>query len=478
MRGCWPFVADLSFNCIDCIEGLASLVNLTDLSLYGNNISCVEGLEGCTKLEVLSLGRNRISDITNVKRLRNAQTLRALTLDANPISSEELYRAYVITFVPQLKYLDYSLIDDEERAKAKLGGVSLEELQEADASDASASAAAAAAQEVHGKVSRFATMHMGAAVTAFDSILAADPSMQSLQRLHGVIEPLSVFHSTFVELAEQFKTAGSHRHKQIVREIGDFQAAAAAVVAEADIRTVEGVVGLRRHVKRVAMAMRSKTELSAAELEALRAHARELEVNLTEVELLAAEKVLGMIDMLETSLAELRALKLGEHVSFYRGMETALKSFLDDLSSVVKGICEAYLRTGSFPAELSDSSDVGIALQSKENAETLLKEASDSMEAMLIGLSEQARKGVIEMCATATTNARVTERERNRTRLLEIVRMRAAVESQLEGWAAQSALHSGTSTSGEQLPRLNRRPGARRAIAALESAVRGLPLRN
>ena len=47
---------DLSFNQITRIEGLDSLVELTDLSLLDNQISELEGLDNLKKLQCLCLG--------------------------------------------------------------------------------------------------------------------------------------------------------------------------------------------------------------------------------------------------------------------------------------------------------------------------------------------------------------------------------------------------------------------------------------
>jgi Leucine-rich repeat (LRR) protein len=56
----------LSFNNIEAIEGLDTLVNLEDLSLSNNRISKVDSLDALVKLQVLSLGNNQISNMMNV----------------------------------------------------------------------------------------------------------------------------------------------------------------------------------------------------------------------------------------------------------------------------------------------------------------------------------------------------------------------------------------------------------------------------
>lgn len=64
------FLPDLSFNNIEAIEGLDTLVNLEDLSLFNNRISKIDSLDSLVKLQVLSLGNNQIGNIMNVSELR------------------------------------------------------------------------------------------------------------------------------------------------------------------------------------------------------------------------------------------------------------------------------------------------------------------------------------------------------------------------------------------------------------------------
>lgn len=51
-----PIRVDLSFNNIEAIEGLASLVKLTDLVLSNNRIPALTGLDTLTNLEVTVCG--------------------------------------------------------------------------------------------------------------------------------------------------------------------------------------------------------------------------------------------------------------------------------------------------------------------------------------------------------------------------------------------------------------------------------------
>jgi len=63
------YSSDLSFNNIDLIEGLDSLVKLQDLSLFNNRISVIENLDTLQNLHILSIGNNAIAQLDNVSQL-------------------------------------------------------------------------------------------------------------------------------------------------------------------------------------------------------------------------------------------------------------------------------------------------------------------------------------------------------------------------------------------------------------------------
>ena len=110
---------DLSFNNIEQITGLKALTQLTDLSLFNNSIETIEGLDTLVNLEVLSLGNNKMNDLDNLKDLRTFSKLKMLCLDDNPIVHEPEYKMIVLAFLPQLSFLDFTMVDPDEVLAAK-----------------------------------------------------------------------------------------------------------------------------------------------------------------------------------------------------------------------------------------------------------------------------------------------------------------------------------------------------------------------
>ncbi|KAI3359888.1 hypothetical protein L3Q82_014238 [Scortum barcoo] len=137
----WEFTSlarlDLNNNLIERIENLDRLVNLTWLNLSFNSIEKIEGLDSLRKLEMLNLSNNKISvienmdaleklthfcfannllgQLENVLYLRKFKNLFTLNLRGNPLSKGDDYKFFIAAYFPDLRCLDYRLLDQKTR---------------------------------------------------------------------------------------------------------------------------------------------------------------------------------------------------------------------------------------------------------------------------------------------------------------------------------------------------------------------------
>ncbi|XP_060602229.1 leucine-rich repeat-containing protein 49-like isoform X4 [Ruditapes philippinarum] len=130
-------VLDLHGNQISCIENLNHLSELRVLNLAGNQITHVNGLTGMDSLAELNLRRNKIRTVEEVANLHTLQrlflsyndihsfedisclgestSLSEISLDGNPLTSEQYYKQIVLRHMQQLKQLDMKRVSEEER---------------------------------------------------------------------------------------------------------------------------------------------------------------------------------------------------------------------------------------------------------------------------------------------------------------------------------------------------------------------------
>ncbi|XP_027424421.1 dynein regulatory complex subunit 3 isoform X2 [Zalophus californianus] len=189
---------NLSFNNIEAIEGLDTLVNLEDLSLFNNRISKIDSLDALVKLQVLSLGNNQIGNMMNIIYLRRFKALRTLSLSGNPIAESEDYKMFICAYLPDLGYLDFRRIDDhmKDLARSKhqysIDGLKQQEhLTQARLDDERAR------QEELKKHKVAFVEHLNGSFL-FDSMYAEDVEGNKLAYLPGVGELLQAYKDKFV----------------------------------------------------------------------------------------------------------------------------------------------------------------------------------------------------------------------------------------------------------------------------------------
>ena len=107
---------------IEKIEGLDTLVELEDLSLFHNKIKKLEGLDELHNLNVLSVGSNEMEHLDKAIDYLFSLTnkLEVLKIKDNhfkEVGSKE-YTGRIIAYLKNLKYLDYELIDEKVRETA------------------------------------------------------------------------------------------------------------------------------------------------------------------------------------------------------------------------------------------------------------------------------------------------------------------------------------------------------------------------
>ncbi|XP_077579131.1 leucine-rich repeat-containing protein 51 isoform X2 [Stigmatopora nigra] len=101
---------------------LAEPSQLAWLDLSFNRITNIDKvLCELPHLRVLYLHGNRIFKLSEVDKLQSLSHLHTITLHGNMIETNKTYRNHVISVLPQLKTLDFSVVTPQERDLAQIG---------------------------------------------------------------------------------------------------------------------------------------------------------------------------------------------------------------------------------------------------------------------------------------------------------------------------------------------------------------------
>ena len=206
---------DLSFNKIRRIQGLENLRKLEDLSLYCNKISLVEGLENCRNLQCLSLGNNRIDSLEQVIKLRQIRTLRMLTLSNNPIENNTEYRMTVLAYADSLHYLDYAMIDKNEKLAAK--EQYHDELLDVEEKEGVINEQVARDSAKEQYIVQLGEASILFAYTVFDDMFFEDQEIKRLKNLPGVKENVEQFRVGFKGMSEEYVRLSMERWVRVLQ---------------------------------------------------------------------------------------------------------------------------------------------------------------------------------------------------------------------------------------------------------------------
>ncbi|KAG8184202.1 hypothetical protein JTE90_015564 [Oedothorax gibbosus] len=110
---------DLSFNCIETINGLNDHLNLLYLNLSFNKITVLENMDHIIKLETFLVRYNKLKTFNNIHYLKQFEYLLCLGVDGNPFLSYENNRPCIIAVLPQLQFLDFQIVTQQEKNALK-----------------------------------------------------------------------------------------------------------------------------------------------------------------------------------------------------------------------------------------------------------------------------------------------------------------------------------------------------------------------
>ncbi|CAD8181051.1 unnamed protein product [Paramecium pentaurelia] len=420
---------DLSFNLIKEIEGLDKLVNLKDLSMFNNQLTSVGGLDNCKSLNVLSIGNNKIPSFEIVTQYFSKgkgmkfKNLQVLNVAGNPFTKEPDYKNHIINSLPNLRYLDYSFIDEAQRNQIRES----DEKFRTDAITQEDFLKQMQNQEQEEKNNNDELFKRKSArmdlVEKLSDELIQDEELEKVKTMKGVEEEINKFQEKIKETVENLQKNVIQKNTAKLQSIEKFEQAVRAREIKSENETILTIKKFE-HQKKLAFRAKERNEEGwKQKLEDLEKETQKLKDNLlsTELQLMVdIEAALGDFDgKLGFITKDMSDYVSGDHG--FKKIGDFIREFGTKLTDIAK---LEYDRYQIFLQQGSDLSEWDEDLQTLfENKETLLGTVSnikDNLQSKANTKDTNITTSIERDIKLLVTSYKEKQYERNRKNVLQI----------------------------------------------------------
>lgn len=418
---------DLSFNCITKINGLEKLEKLTDLSLFNNLITDIEGVEQCKCLQCLSLGNNNITALDSVVKLRCFRNLQLLNLEGNPVSREGEYRMYVLAYLNDLTYLDYSMVMKAETIAAR--EQYQDELLDVEEKEALEEEKATRELAATKHTLKLREANLTVVETIFDDMFADDTEMVKLKHLPGISDIINSFQSEVESASDLFLQTGLARDQQKKHEENQFDLALHRLRVKYAQESVCMMEDFGRKKKRALKALTDQPHIEWIDLDPLRATLNDLISSLMDLEMRQVEQCEEIIGEYETKYFEIKQACLDGQQSYFRLIEEHENNYTRDLMQLVNELLEKAVKE-ELPEDLPD--EASSLLIDRDACMNAITGSHDIHVGRLYRREDEAKHNEELLFKRALRKYRDEEHTRSRNRIIELKSFEEACLSDLK----------------------------------------------
>lgn len=426
---------DLSFNQITDVdengqrfnpyEGLETLVNLEELSLFKNKLTRLENFPILPKLRYLSLGRNKIAELTEIQNLYKLKSLRVLTIVGNPILEKDIYKMTVLAYLENLHFLDYVRVavaevkDARERHSDQLNQLlQSEEVEKASKDNERA-------QDARAKTLREAFLNK--ICDLHTSIFKKDNDHEKLRSIPDLAEPLLNFNDGLAKAERSFVDEIIAQAHALNNEEQLFNEAYAKVTEDTRLQMVKIIKALEKERKKFIDKVTSEEEaVNENQQEGESAYEQESQeflekIQNTEDELLTTEfalvdMVAEMIRTYETELDE-RINTICEKIAQFFGV---VRNINNEYNEKVNEICLKLWERFNQGEAVEVSEEIRSILVDKDAMTSTIQTSHEHRNTKIYKREENITNAYKQRVDQMVATARQNDLERNRKRITEI----------------------------------------------------------
>ena len=378
---------DLSFNNLKDMNGLDALVNLKDLVLADNQIDTIAHCK-CTKLQVISLARNNITNLDEVNHLRQFPHLRDAAFAGNPIADNHNYKMHVLTYIPQLQFLDHKTVILSEEEKSAIENYHADDITDIRDAESKKRADKAAEEAVEQQRLALEKGFLGATFHLPELLLnpLLEPAhIEDICKEYPVLR--ANFHDGVCERVSQLAKTFAPLNEQRNAKVRAFERAVEDVVARSDKESTRIVADLKRQKKDVLDQIYAlgPGEVYHKEVLARPFYARmtNSKYKILQVEIELKQTLKQALQVFQDEMTTLCGILLTYSSNFWgaNGLEHLVKKFHSDLHDITKDNLDSYMQ-GLHTDDAFSKEEFQIAVQNFEECHTnLVDEKGTQMDA-------------------------------------------------------------------------------------------------
>ncbi|KAL0232956.1 hypothetical protein GEMRC1_011703 [Eukaryota sp. GEM-RC1] len=429
---------NLSFNEIETISGLENLTKISELRLFRNKITQIENLDHLfPTLRLLNIGKNAIegSLTDHARYLRKFKNLRILIFEGNPCSQDLHYRPTTLSYVPHLRYLDYRLCSDNEKQAAT-------EQFEGDVKDLKDSEVIQ--QELQLEEEKEKLLEKEDIRTnctflrdIYVTIACEDPELRKLSSFEGYSELMTELEHNLISAISDIRKVMSKHYQRRDQEHDLFSKAIENAKNQNDAEAFQLVSDFENEKKSIILKIQDSQDLPL-EMEDVTATVVDfLEKNdqlndfLVEFELELAEQNLVLLHQFDRNVDQMKKEVLDDIISGFSKIREVFSSFHDQVSNLLFKYFETFSEDHD---DESLSSELRHLFTDKtgQNIKAFLQTSFEFREGQLDVKENQMSTAEVERISNLMKNLKLTEHNRNRSRISEIWLRKHCVEEQLK----------------------------------------------
>ncbi|KAH7278696.1 hypothetical protein KP509_38G052800 [Ceratopteris richardii] len=408
---------DLSFNKIEKIEGLESLKNLDDLSLYCNQIKHIEGLDTLQSLTSLSLGKNLLQNLEEVLYLRRLKNLRLLTLDGNPLCKDPDYRVYVIGHLRDLRFLDHRVVDDESLTAAR--EQYQDEMLEVKQKEADEEELLKASQAKEKQKELFKEANLFLIDALFDSMLAEDAEYLKMKEVPGLLEALDEYRQKNEVNNEEVIGLILEQHEKKKEEISAWRSAINKILDERDKASFTALDSFNKLMKKVFLEIEKDPLTGEEKLHKLSEENSKLKEKLLELEMLNVGEIQDLWSRFDDNYAVLVENCRQHFQNYFATMRMLENKFSESVSAQAVIVMEQFAMSDSYD-DLEDE-EARLLIHDKDLMNNCIQASHDAHTLKIDSSEDQTLSNEDKLYKALNESIKQEEIKRNRERVEEIL---------------------------------------------------------